>query len=351
MLITPTPPFWHSFPSSVKLYSYEIESPLIFIYNNLYSGGAGRVLNSEDSHSPSDQSPFSSTSASFRDEHSISAAHISRSPQSLPSVSDYRSSLPSTSASRDDNSISAVHRSAAATPCSPRVSETALTCLDSATTSSAYRSSLDQLLDTFVSEDNLSTKQVVTIYELSGSDFDKSMTCLLDGPTLQSIIKMINGRFVQFPRVKLSLDAEDMWGDMVAQYKCPSTSLQSQLRITLNRQPAVDTGGVRRQVYSTIFEDFATNKYIRLFDGPMNHIRPAATAEARSSGLLKVLGSMISHSISQDGIGFPFLSPTCYWYLVGGEEKAIEFITTEDLPADSASVVTEVCISDCMHRG
>ena len=209
-------------------------------------------------------------------------------------------SLPSTSASRDENSISAVHGSAAATPCSPRVNETALTCL----TSSAYRNSLDQLLDTFVSEDNLSTKQVVTIYELSGSDFDKSMTCLLDGPTLQSIIKIINGRFVQFPRVKLSLDAEDMWGDMVAQYKCPSTSLQSQLRITLNRQPAVDTGGVRRQVYSTIFEDFATNKYIRLFHGPMNHIRPAATAEARSSGLLKVLGSMISHSISQDSLSF-----------------------------------------------
>ena len=46
---------------------------------------------------------------------------------------------------------------------------------------------------------------------------------------------------------------------------------------------------------------------------------------------------MVAHSICQDGIGFPFLSPTCYWYLVGGEEKAVEFVTT-----DSAAVVTKV---------
>ena len=83
------------------------------------------------------------------------------------------------------------------------------------------------------------------------------------------------------------------------------------------------TRGVRRQVYTLAYEAFATNQFIRLFDGPEHHLRPAYSAEARSSGLLKILGGMISHSICQDGVGFPYLSPTCFWYIVGGEEKAI----------------------------
>ena len=119
--------------------------------------------------------------------------------------------------------------------------------------------------------------------------------------------------------------------------------LHSRLRIILDGKPSIDTGGVRRQVYSSVFDNFAHNHTIRLFDGPENHLRPVCTAEARSSGLFKILGVMIAHSICQDGIGFPYLSPTCYWYMVGGEEKALQFATVQDLPADSAMVISQVC--------
>jgi len=55
---------------------------------------------------------------------------------------------------------------------------------------------------------------------------------------------------------------------------------------------------------------------------------------------------MIAHSICQDGIGFPYLSPLCYWYLVGGEEKALEYgVTTEDLPDDAAHLISQVNIA------
>lgn len=209
--------------------------------------------------------------------------------------------------------------------------------------SSSHEDTVDRLLATFVS-DNLTTKQVTSIYKLSGSSFESSAACLLDGPTLSSIIKMIGKRFENFPRLKLSVDSDSMWADVVSQYKSPSMNFYTKLRITLDDQPAVDTGGVRRQVYTSVYCDFAFNKYIRLFDGPANQLRPACTAEARSSGLLKVLGSMISHSVCQDGIGFPYLSPTCYWYIVGGEERALEFISNEDLPADSAFVVSQVSV-------
>ena len=53
---------------------------------------------------------------------------------------------------------------------------------------------------------------------------------------------------------------------------------------------------------------------------------------------------MVAHSIAQDGIGFPHFSLACYWYIVGGEERAIEFVSVQDIGADAASVVSKVCL-------
>ncbi len=52
-----------------------------------------------------------------------------------------------------------------------------------------------------------------------------------------------------------------------------------------------------------------SNQHEKLFDGPDHHLRPVCSAEARSSGLLK---GIVAHSIFQDGVGFPYLSPTCW---------------------------------------
>lgn len=145
---------------------------------------------------------------------------------------------------------------------------------------------------------------------------------------------MMNFRFCSLPTIRLECDHTTAWADMVALYKGPRFNYRSKLRIVLANEPAVDTGGVRRQIYTSVFMDFANNKFVHLFEGPPNSLRPASTAEARSSGLFKTLGGMIGHSLCQDGIGFPHLSPTCYWFLVGGEEKAVEYASVEDLPAD-----------------
>ena len=51
---------------------------------------------------------------------------------------------------------------------------------------------------------------------------------------------------------------------------------------------------------------------------------------------------MIAHSIAQDGVGFPNFSLCCYWYIVGGEDRALEFVTTDDVGADVAAVVSKV---------
>ena len=213
-----------------------------------------------------------------------------------------------------------------------------------------HQDDLDRLMATFVGTNNLTLKQVSAMYKFSGYSFHKTSTCLSSGPTLSSIKSIICERFENLPRLKLDVDLEDAWSDIVAQYKSSSMNYYTQIRIKLGSKPPVDTGGVRRHIYSRVFEDFTTNKFVGLFDGPANYLRPACTAEARSSGLLKVLGSIIAHSICQDGIGFPYLSPTCYSYLVGGEDNALELVSPEDLPADSAFVVSQVAMYNSMVK-
>ena len=106
--------------------------------------------------------------------------------------------------------------------------------------------------------------------------------------------------------IKVEIDSDDIWQDMVCHYKSTKMNVMKKLRIRLLAQPALDTGGVRRMVYSAVYTDFVNNKFIKMFDGPTHSCRPRCTAESRTSGLFKILGIMLGHSISQDGIGFPY---------------------------------------------
>uniref|UniRef100_A0A1X7UXI7 HECT domain-containing protein n=1 Tax=Amphimedon queenslandica TaxID=400682 RepID=A0A1X7UXI7_AMPQE len=143
-------------------------------------------------------------------------------------------------------------------------------------------------------------------------------------------------------KVKVIIDADDVWQDILVHYKSGKVDLEKQLRIKISHAPANDTGGVRRQIYSTVYSDFQHNKYIRLFTGPSHSLNPVYTAEARSSGLFKVLGTMVGRSICQDGIGFPFFSLANYYYIVEGEEKALQVCSVSDIGADVAEVVSKV---------
>jgi hypothetical protein len=44
----------------------------------------------------------------------------------------------------------------------------------------------------------------------------------------------------------------------------------------------------------------------------------------------------------QDQIGFPYLSPTCYWYLVKGSEAALGHVTLKDVGEDVEDMLTRV---------
>lgn len=191
--------------------------------------------------------------------------------------------------------------------------------------------------------DKLSAEQTASIYKISGENFTVSMECLLSGPTLQSILMIMHRRYAEQPVIKV--DVEDItvaWEDAVTFYKSSRFDISKQIRVRINDQPVIDVGGVRAQLYSTVYGVFAQNEKITLFDGNVRYLRPHCSAEARSSGLFKILGMMIGHSIMQDGIGFPYISPVCYWYVAGKEQKALESLSVKDLNEDVGFLVTKV---------
>ena len=87
------------------------------------------------------------------------------------------------------------------------------------------------------------------IYDFSGYDSKRSSDCLLHGPTLGAILEMVD-RFLQFPKLKVSVDFDDVgrYGEanMVGQYKSPNIYFHSRL---LDGKPSFDTGDVRRQCF------------------------------------------------------------------------------------------------------
>ena len=51
----------------------------------------------------------------------------------------------------------------------------------------------------------------------------------------------------------MKVDSETLWKDMVTEYKAESIC-HSKLRISIDNEPAIDTGGVHRQLYTTASE-------------------------------------------------------------------------------------------------
>ena len=137
------------------------------------------------------------------------------------------------------------------------------------TSSSGSSSNVTDLVAMF--DGVLTEQQVAVIYQFSGCNHTSASSCLLEGPLLSSIINMCKKHFSCLPSKKLFVDSECYWEDMVAVYKGQANSL-FKLRISIVNQPAIDSGGVCRQIYASVFQSFASNKYIHLFDGYISEL-------------------------------------------------------------------------------
>ena len=116
-------------------------------------------------------------------------------------------------------------------------------------------------------------------------------------------------------------------------------------RVTIANEPAVDTGGVRRQFFSVVFRQLAYPSLCAsysVFEGSSFRLRPAYKASNVSSGMLKIVGMMIAHSLLLDGQGFPYLSDYCYYYLANCPDLAITSISIDDVGMKVKSILHEV---------
>ena len=153
---------------------------------------------------------------------------------------------------------------------------------------------------------NLSSKQIDYVYEISENS-DTVLNCLVSSETL---LQQVAAQYITIPleeSPKILLDADDDEKDWteaaISFYKGTHFNPNGHVKICIRGQPAVDTGGVRRQFFAVVFDCIAHS--FGIFEGDSNYLRPAFRATSFSSGILTILGMMIGHSILLDGQGFP----------------------------------------------
>ena len=129
---------------------------------------------------------------------------------------------------------------------------------------------------------------------------------------------------------------------LLAFYKGPKYNLIPALTVCLSRQPAIDTGGVKRQVFFQVSERIAFSEYLELFDGPLGRRRPAFRISSLADGVMGLVGRMIGHSVVLDNIGFPYLSPVSYFTMVGITNQTLLRCTPRDASERVQQIVTQV---------
>ena len=227
-----------------------------------------------------------------------------------------------------------------ATPSSP-VPQTSTSNEEHATTSSSGPVIAATRSSTLISNDveYLSTvfpdtqREVVRETVLAHQDIDSAAAALCDGEleneksdggkckTVNDILKSVRSSMKSHALAeKVKVDREDLLMDILHYYKSPDFDPTLPIKLQVRGEPAVDTGGVLRQVFTEFFLDVShgtTN--FRLFTGPECRLSPVYSSEHILTGIFEILGKVIAHSIIQGGPGFPYLAPGIFWYVATGD--------------------------------
>lgn len=209
---------------------------------------------------------------------------------------------------------------------------------------SRFSSDIQQLQEPFP---NFPAQFISTLYSISNCDFVATLDCLLKGD-LPSILNLVRLNVMKnetdgSPNIHVpETDEGHDWAIAAFSfYKSSRFNPKSEVNVVLGGQPAIDVGGVRRTFFSIVYEKVVSG-YLDMFEGPIMRLRPAFKISVLNSGILKIFGLMIGHNLLMDGIGFPYLSPPCYYYMAGKWNTAITFITDEDVSCRVRHVLKQV---------
>ena len=106
-------------------------------------------------------------------------------------------------------------------------------------------------------------------------------------------------------RFKLRIDEDDILNDAIAYYKSPSFHPTRPLRIQFIGQPAVDTGGVKREFFTQLKEQFISGEHFSMFEGPANRLLFKYNQQCLGAGIPKMLGTIISQVLCTCVVDFP----------------------------------------------
>ena len=173
---------------------------------------------------------------------------------------------------------------------------------------------------------------------------DHAFKVLLGGPDVRTLLQLKrNVDFTGHTKKLTIAEDDDLVEEAIVHYKHPSFNPLSPIRISFMEQPAIDTGGVTRQFFTDVLRrKIAHQGALQLFVGASKRLRLAYSPQVLP--VMKILGTLIGHSLLHEGPGFPYLAPFVYWYIAtGSEECALPYVSIpEDLSDLTASVVSEV---------
>ena len=191
---------------------------------------------------------------------------------------------------------------------------------------------------------NLPPEFISTVYSIAKCDFVATVDCLIKGDLLSllSLVKLslIDSEADDAPSIHIP-EEQDWAIAAFSFYKSSRFDSGRAINVILGQQPAIDAGGVRRTFFSAVYEKVIMG-YLDMFEGPHNRLRPTFKISVLNSGILKIFGKMIAHTLLMDGVGFPYLSPSCYYYMAGKWNIAVTFISDEDVSSRVRHILKQV---------
>ena len=101
---------------------------------------------------------------------------------------------------------------------------------------------------------------------------------------------------------------------------------------------------MKQQFFSDLFERLTTLTELKLFEGPSARLLFNYNQHALSSGITKLFGTIVGHSIAQGCGGFPYLAESSYHYLATGDiTQAMDHVTIADVYyVDAVNFINQV---------
>ena len=114
---------------------------------------------------------------------------------------------------------------------------------------------------------------------------------------MSSVLEKLGKKLTGAPR-RITVDQCDVLADILPLYKDPEFDPSRPVRVVFKDQPAVDSGGPRKEMYSLVYKTLACSTVYKLFEGQAGRLMPFHNASTVFSGMMKTLGKMIALTLS-----------------------------------------------------